>query len=379
MGVPSYIMMMLLPQLNAFDYVPRTSTLFGEGYFERLGQIVESFGFRRILIVSDPGVERAGFVARAVKMLWDKKMEVWAFHDFGANPDTEMIRKCHNFAWPLMIDCIIGLGGGSSMDVAKAVNYLLTNGGEMKDYVGYGKTTRPMYPMIGIPTTAGTGSEAQSYCIISDARTHIKMAIGDPQAAFRVTILDPTLTVSQPPEVTAASGYDALAHAVESFVTTKRTPWSMMLAREAFQLLDANFETVLRSPGDLRARGAMLLGAHWAGMAIEGSMLGATHACANPLTAHYGIVHGVALSMLLPHIIRWNAGFADYTDLREDLASRMADLAEAAGMPASLRSAGVQSTMFDILSQEAGQQWTGKHNPRPFDAAGAMEIYQCAY
>ncbi len=365
--------------LNAFDYVPRTSTLYGEGAFERLGVIAESFGFHRTLIVSDEGVEKAGITARAVKMLWDRKIECFTFCDFHTNPDTDTVWKGHNYTAPLVIDSIIGLGGGSSMDMAKAINFLLTNGGEMKDYKGYGKANRPMYPMIGVPTTAGTGSEAQSYCIISDAETHMKMACGDPKAAFRIAILDPTLTVSQPASVTAAAGYDALSHAVESFVSTKRSPLSRMLSREAFRLIDSNFEKALAKPTDLEARGGMLLGAHYAGLAIENSMLGATHACANPMTAHFGTAHGVAIGLLLSHVVRWNAGYGDYAELRPYLPERLRDLATAAGVPLNLREAGIDSAMFETMSKEAVEQWTGKHNPRPLDEAGAMEIYRCAY
>jgi alcohol dehydrogenase class IV len=155
----------------------------------------------------------------------------------------------------------------------------------MRDYRGYGKARGTLLPSIGIPTTAGTGSEAQSYAIISDAETHAKMACGDPGIAFRVAILDPALTVSQPRAVTAIAGYDALSHAVESYVTLKATPISELFAREAWRLLSSHYERVLQAPDDRPARGAMLLGAHYAGVAIEQSMLGATHACANPLTS----------------------------------------------------------------------------------------------
>lgn len=364
----------------AFDYLPRTTTVYGPGTLSRLGGVVQTLGMRRVLIVSDPGVAKAGITARAVQMLWDLKIDTFVFQDFGANPDTAMATAGRDYAWPLMIDSIIGLGGGSSMDMAKAINFLLTNGGEMKDYKGHGKATRPMYPMIGIPTTAGTGSEAQSYCIISDAETHMKMACGDPGAAFRVAILDPELTLTQPAGVTAAAGYDALSHAVESFVTTKRTAWSQMLAREAFRMLEANLEKVVREPANIQARGAMLLGAHYAGMAIEGSMLGATHACANPLTAHYGIAHGEAIATLLPHVVRWNRIHNEYLQLRAYLPERLRELAQLAGLPGSLQAAGVpDQSLFETMAAEATEQWTGKHNPRTLDHAGAMEIYQCAY
>src|SRR5439155_5516616 len=182
------------------------------------------------------------------------------------------------------------------------INFLLTQGGAIQDYKGFGKAERPMLPMIGVPTTAGTGSEAQCYAIISDAVTHEKMACGDPKAAFRIAILDPELTVSQPPRVTAVSGYDAISHAVETYVTTARNPLSEMYSREAWRLLEPNYERVIAQPANLEARAKMQLGAYLAGVAIELSMLGATHACANPLTAHYGTAHGVAIAAMLPHV-----------------------------------------------------------------------------
>src|SRR5437763_1200734 len=163
-----------------------------------------------------------------------------------------------------------------------------------------------MLPSVGVPTTAGTGSEAQSYALIADEQTHMKMACGDRKAAFRVAILDPQVTVSQPAKVTAITGIDALAHALESYVTTRRNPVSQTFAREAWRLLEPNLETALDQPENLEARGAMQLGAHFAGSAIENSMLGACHACANPLTSHYGLTHGIAIGILLPHVIRFN-------------------------------------------------------------------------
>src|SRR5207253_152869 len=138
-------------------------------------------------------------------------------------------------------------------------------------------------------------------------RSHMKMACGDRKAAFRAAILDPEVTVSQPARVTAITGIDALSHALEAYVTTRRNRLAQMFAREAWRLLEPNLETALREPGNLEARGAMQLGAHFAGIAIENSMLGACHACANPLTAHYGLSHGVAIGILLPHVIRFNA------------------------------------------------------------------------
>ena len=382
--------------MRSFDFQPRTRVIFGAGAVERLGELARELNFRRTLLVADRGLVASGHVDEAVNPLKKAGVEVFRFHDFEVNPDTRMIEAGTAFVSSLNIDSVIGLGGGSSLDCAKGINFLLTNGGRMSDYHGYGKATQPMLPMIAIPTTAGTGSEAQTYALISDAESHVKMACGDPKAAFRVALLDPALTVSQPRSITATSGFDAIAHAVETFVTTKRTPLSEIFSREAWRLLEPNYERVLNQPHDLEARGAMQLGAYYAGVAIENSMLGATHACANPLTAHYGTAHGAAIAMLLPSVVRWNetvaadqyAMFLNWSSVRghrdalsatEALARRLEALAEAGGLRTNLRTAGVKETDLNTLASEAADQWTGTFNPRPFNKEGAIEVYQCVY
>ena len=243
-------------------------------------------------------------------------------------------------------------------------------------------------------TTSGTGSEAQSYALISDAQTHIKMACGDPGAAFKIAILDPLLTVSQPRSVTATAGFDAISHSVETYVTTRRNAVSEVLSLEAWRLLEGHYERVLANAEDIEARGAMQLGAYWAGLAIENSMLGATHACANPLTAHYNTEHGVAIGLMLPHVVRWNGPAigeryrhlvaqgsvtAGRGDPAEILATRLERLREVGGLPRGLKSQGVNEGDLPRLAEEAAEQWTGKFNPRPFGAAEALELYRRAY
>ena len=380
--------------MESFDFQPRTRVLFGSGSFEQLGALARELGFHRTLLVADRGMIACGYVAEAVVLLTQVGIEVFSFHDFTVNPDTQVIEAGRAFAASLAIDSIIGLGGGSSMDTAKGINFVLTNGGTMKDYWGHGKAMLPMLPMIGVPTTAGTGSEAQSYALISDAETHVKMACGDSGAAFKIALLDPRLTLTQPTELTAMTGYDAIAHAVETFVTTKRNPLSEMYSREAWRLLESNFEMVLREPGNHEARAAMQLGAHFAGAAIDASMLGATHACANPLTAHYGTAHGEAIALMLPHIVRWNASVVGdrYAELLrlaghsirdndpgETLARRLEQLAQAGNLPSKLRHLNIPRTDLAMLAEEAAKQWTGTFNPRAWSAAGALEVYQWAY
>jgi alcohol dehydrogenase len=382
--------------MKSFDFQPRTRVIFGAGTIGQLGKLAVELGFRRTLLVADHGLVASGHVDEAVTPLQQAGVEVVRFHDFEVNPNTRMVESGTAFVATQQIDSIIGLGGGSSLDCAKGINFLLTNGGRMADYHGYGKATKPMLPMIAVPTTAGTGSEAQSYALISDAETHVKMACGDLKAAFRVALLDPALTLSQPKTITAISGFDAIAHAVETYVTTKRTPVSEIFSREAWVLLEGNYERVLTQPDDLEARGAMQLGAFYAGLAIENSMLGATHACANPLTARYGTAHGAAIAMLLPSVVRWNeraAGeryatllkFSSVAKLNEDLsptealAHRLEALAAAGSLNTDLRGIGITANDLRELAAEAAEQWTGTFNPRPFNKEGAMEVYSCAY
>jgi alcohol dehydrogenase len=212
--------------------------------------------------------------------------------------------------------------------------------------------------------------------------------------AFRVAVLDPEVTVSQPRQVTAVTGIDALSHALESYVSLRRNPLAQAFAREAWRLLEDNLGVVLRQPGNLEARGAVQLGAHLAGLAIENSMLGAAHACANPLTAHYGLTHGIAVGVLLPHVIRFNTAAVAglYGDLAHEaglingdpsaagevLARHVTDLLRAAGLPATLSDCGVSAGIFPVLAEEAAQQWTARFNPRPVTEADLLRLYEAA-
>jgi alcohol dehydrogenase len=375
--------------------VPTTRVVFGVGALARLGELARELGGKRALLVTDPGLEKAGHPQRAVGSLQDAGLKVFVFDGVEENPTTRTVDAALTFARKSRIDLLVAVGGGSSMDCAKGVNFLLTNGGRMEDYKGFGKATRPMLPSVGVPTTAGTGSEAQSFALIADEKTHLKMACGDRKAAFRVAVLDPEVTVSQPEAVTAVTGIDAVAHALESYVCTRRNPLAQLYAREAWRLLEGNFERVLRRPDDLEARGAMQLGANFSGSAIENSMLGACHACANPLTAHYGVTHGVAIGVMLPHVVRFNADAAGalYGDLvhevgllngdhgaaGEVLARRVAELVRAAGLPTRLAECGVGEGILPVLAEEAAGQWTGRYNPRPVSENELLHLYEAAY
>lgn len=382
-----------------FDYQARTRVIFAPDSVDRIGELAAEWDARRVLLVTDAHIVDAGHAQRIQDSLTDAGIAVTLFADVRENPTTDDVAVALNVAREAKVDTIVGLGGGSALDTAKGCNFLLTNGGVMADYWGVGKATRPMLPLIAVPTTAGTGSECQSFALIADARTHQKMACGDPKAAARVAVLDPRLTLTQPAHVAANTGVDTITHAVESAVTTRRNELSLLYAREAFRLAHTELPRVLDEPDNLDARGRMQLAAAFAGTAIENSMLGAAHSAANPLTAHFDIVHGQAVGLMLPAVIRFNMTDDDACRLYAKLAvharligpdatqreavaallERLATLLDGAGIPASLAEAGGDPSLIPTLASEAATQWTANFNPRPIAADDFAALYEQSF
>ena len=383
--------------LTAFDHQPRTRIVYGPESIKRVGELTRELGGSKALLVSDPGIAAAGHEGLVCDHLVAAGIDVKVFDEVRENPTTDCVDACVAAARTSGVEIIIGLGGGSAMDTAKGCNFILTNGGRMQDYWGFGKAAKPMLPLLAIPTTAGTGSECQSFTLIADAETHAKMACGDPKAAPRIALLDPTLTLSQPPRVTACTGIDAIAHAVESAVTRSRTGLSQSYSQAAFKLGAASLPIIFKEPDNLEARGRMQLGAALAGLAIETSMLGAAHAAANPLTAHYQVVHGQAVGILLPHVVRFNAAQPEsnaiYAELLRSacleqvasgnnvsavLSDYLTDLLREADLPTGLNDCGVKPEQIPQLAQEAAEQWTAQFNPRLPSAEDFEQLYRTA-
>lgn len=389
------------PSSDAPQSLAGQRLVIGAGASARVGDLASELGRSRVLLVTDPGVLRAGHVAAVERSLVHSGQSVFTFSDTRENPTTMDVQRCLQFCLSnttrdLSDALFVALGGGSTIDTAKGANFLLTNGGSMRDYQGRNKARVPLLPMIAIPTTSGTGSECQSAAVIADALTHEKFACLDPSALPPVAILDPVLTLSQPARVTACTGIDALVHAIEASVTTARTPVSITLAHRAARLLFGNLGTVFATPDNLDARAAVQLGAATAGMAIELSMLGAAHAAANPLTARLNITHGHAVGLTLPHVIDFSAADDVTANLYADLA-RSAGLIDAAGspmdavtslrrafvslmkqasLPTSLRDMGVEPSRLAPLAAEASMQWTARFNPRPISTDDFALLYQ---
>jgi len=378
---------------SAFDLSLRTRLVYGFGAVRQLGELARGLFDEgqgaRVLLVTDPGVAAAGHARRGAASLEEHGFVVSTFEDVCENPTTADVDRCLARARDVQPGLLVGLGGGSSMDVAKGANFLYSCGGRMRDYWGVGKAG-PMLPLIAVPTTAGTGSEAQSFALIADEQTHQKMACGDPHAAPRISILDPELTLTQPHAVTACTGLDAIGHAVETAVTKKRNAVSSMFSREAFRYLARAFPRVLSHPDDLEARGDMLRGAAFAGFAIENSMLGAAHSMANPLTKFFDLPHGQAVAMALPHVVAFNSEDPEcrriYGELAtfvggagpEDLVRALEGFVELAGFPPGLAECGVEDAKTGEMSEEAAQQWTARFNPRAVDVASFEGLFTAA-
>jgi alcohol dehydrogenase len=384
--------------MQSFDFQHRTRIVFGSGKIRELGKLAVELGCKRAMIVSDPGVVRAGHFAKGLSSIQESGLAVISFHELGENPSTKDVDKGLAVAREFSPDLLIGLGGGSSMDCAKGINFLYSCGGAIRDYWGVGKATADLLPMIAVPTTAGTGSEAQSFALITDAETKQKMACGDPRAACRIALLDPELTLTQPPRVAALTGLDAISHALETFVTKRRSELSSGYSRQAWRLLSGGFQGILQDGSDIEARSMMQLGAYFAGLAIETSMLGAAHSLANPLTSHFGTVHGQAVTLMLPHVIQFNQAVvpalyeqiwtetspvavptkAIEGDASRKLAGLVTQFTELAGLCTSLSQLKIGPEAIDSLAQDAVKQWTAHFNPRELTLDDAKALYAAA-
>lgn len=376
-----------------FEVRPGPRLVVGRGSIGRLGRLAREAGAVRALVVSDPGIIEAGHTARALESLAEAGVATTVFDAFGENPTTDHIEAGVALAREFRSDLLVGLGGGSSMDCAKGINFLFSCGGRMQDYRGRDSTRAPMLPSIAVPTTAGTGSETQSFALVSDPATGLKMACGAPGAAFRVAILDVNLTLTQPRSLVALTGVDALSHAIESHVSQAATPASRIFSREAFRLLATNLPGVFAEGGSIAARSAVQFGAALAGLAIENSMLGAAHALANPLTAAHDVAHGQAVGLMLPHVVRFNGSHcgAAYGELLreigvdvpadvagERLARRVSELLATARLAQTLAAARVTAPEIGALAAQAASQWTAGFNPRPVMAADLAALYEAA-
>jgi alcohol dehydrogenase len=350
-----------------------------------VGEHAAGLGIRRALVVTDPGVAASGAVAPALAALAAAGVAAVVWDEVRPDPSSADVARAASFAGE--IDGVVSIGGGSAMDTAKAVALVVACGGRAEDYVGYGVAAGDLLPHVAVPTTAGTGSEAQSFAILTRDADHVKVAVGHPGLMPRVVLLDARLQRSCPRGATVSAGLDALVHAVEAAVSTAASPAASACAVEALELLWPSLPAVVARPDDLEARAAMALGALKAGAAIEAGMLGAAHATANALSALAGVPHGLAVAMTLPHVVRWVAeGWDGYGPVVAAVglsdAGAFADawegLQRALGAPQTVREWSGSGLDVGALTAVATGQWTARFSPRAVDEAGLRRILTAA-
>jgi alcohol dehydrogenase len=335
--------------------------------------------WQRPLVVTDAGVRSAGLLV-CVDLDWP----VWD----GCRPDptSDDVDLAATFARTVDPDVIVAVGGGSAMDTAKGIAFVLANSGRMEDWAGVGTAPRSLLPIIAVPTTAGTGSELQSFALIARASDHRKMACGHPSAMPKLVFHDPDLLASCPRSVAVEAGLDALVHALETAVTNVRTPESSQAALLAFSDLWAALPRFVEDPGHLESARRMQRGAAMAGAAIEASMLGAAHATANPLSARFGLPHGRAVACMAPAVIRLNQDDPGYRGLCFAAgvgdALALADAVELLCAKLGVQRAGAVAgdpAVIPELVKLASDQWTGRFNPVPLNPGRLTDLYRASW
>ncbi len=311
------------------DYVLPTEILFGDGVIGQLGSRMAGMGLRRPLLVTDDGVRAAGIVDRVLDNLSGAGLRVPVYEGVRSDPTTDIVLEARDLLLEGDHDSVIGLGGGSPMDVAKAAGALATNRGSIADYVGREKLEADPVPIVAVPTTAGTGSEVTMWSVLTDSSSGTKVSIGSVRIMPRLALLDPNLTLGLPPAITAATGMDALSHAAESYGSVWNHDIAEGLALRAVELIGSNLRRAVSDGSDAEARRSMLMASLVAELAANSTRLGLAHALAIPLGARHHVPHGLANALLLPHVVSFNAA-AD-PDRYARLARRLAPEGEAAG------------------------------------------------
>lgn len=385
--------------MNSFAFSTVAHLVSEAGTSAKLGPLVASHfpQARRALIVTDPGFLGTGLVAAPKASLEQQGIAVQVYSDVVADPPQAVVLAAVEFARSRDIDLVIGLGGGSSMDVAKLIAVLAGSGQDIAAIYGIGNVKGNRLPLVQIPTTAGTGSEVTNIAIVTTGET-TKTGVVAPQLYADLAILDATLTLGLPRKVTAATGIDAMVHAIEAFTSKhKKNPMSDLLARQSLTLLSANLLKVCKDGSDLQARQAMLLGAYFAGQAFSNAPVAAVHALAYPIGGIFHVPHGLSNSLVLPHVLSFNlpAATDHYAELAcliapgttgsseamaQALIVAMQQMAAATGLETTLQQMGIQESDLDRLADDAMLQTRLLgNNPRELTRSDARAIYQAAY
>lgn len=385
--------------IPTFTFNTTPSIQFGNGVLSRLGEWARARMGGRVLVVTDPGLVATGIVGKVENILRDASVDFTTFREVEADPPEAVIMKAVAAARDAGAMGVIGVGGGSSLDVAKLVALLAVGKEELKGVYGVGNAKGPRLPLILIPTTSGTGSEVTPISIVTTGAAE-KMGVVSPVLIPDLALLDPELTYGLPPHVTAATGIDAMVHAIEAYASASanNNPVSRILALQALTLMGRSVLIAVRDGKNVAARGDMLLGSMLAGQAFANSPVAAVHALAYPLGGHFHIPHGLSNALVLPHVLRFNCVTAPeaYAEMaphafpelarfegQERAAAfceALADLSHACGLPQTLRAMKIPQDWLPRLARDAmNQSRLLVNNPRPVTEADALAIYTAAY
>lgn len=370
-----------------FHYSIPCELIFGAGSLKELGKAVTKFNVGKVFIVCDQGVEKAGIVAKTEKELAAAGIACEIFNEVLPNPTVAVVETAAERAKASGCGCIVAVGGGSSMDTAKAVNILMSNEGSITDYEGPDRVLKPGLPLIAIPTTSGTGSEVTSVSVVTDPVRKRKMVIAGQNVGASLAIADPDLTLGLPSKITAATGMDALTHAMEAYMSTLASPATDVNALKAIELIYKSLPVCVREPGNAGARSDLMLGSTLAGFAFNSAILGIAHAIAHPLGAYFGVAHGDGNAIALPYAVEYNAAVIPHrvvdmgramglsnTDLTaKDVVDALKDLAASIHIP-KLSDCGVTEKDFDTLVPAILDEPSCLTNPRPVTEEGVRDI-----
>ncbi|HEY9057357.1 MAG TPA: iron-containing alcohol dehydrogenase [Aurantimonas sp.] len=386
--------------MTPFHFNTTPSIVFEPGAARRLGPIAAKALGARVLLVTDPGLRALGLCDPAIASLAEAGATVTVFDEVAADPKLSILEAATDAARSLDATGVLGFGGGSSLDVAKLAALIAGSGENLDEAWGVGNAKGPRLPLVLVPTTAGTGSEVTPVSIITVGEEE-KRGVSSPLILPDIAVLDAELTLGLPPAITAATGVDAMVHAIEAYASksANNNPLSKMLAREALRLIGANIETVIAEPANVEARGAMLLGSMLAGQAFANSPVAAVHALAYPIGGTFHIPHGLSNALVLPHVLRFNAPDAAhlYAEIAADafpalereestqgrcaaFVEELAALSKRLGLPPRLRDVGIGEEHLAKMAADAmKQQRLLVNNPREVAQADALSIYRAAW
>jgi alcohol dehydrogenase len=381
--------------IGSFEFVLPTRVVFGRGVCKNLADELTSLGKKHPLVITDKGLIEAGVVEEVVKGLKESGMIFDIFDEIEPNPRDSTVQRGYEVALANGSDSLVAIGGGSSMDTAKAIGVLLTHGGSIRDYEGLGKVEKPICDLVAIPTTVGTGSEVTFWSVITDTERHFKMSIGSPLIAAKVALVDPDLVESLPPSIVASTGMDALTHAVEGYTCTLAEPITDACGIYAIRMIAENIRKAVQE-NDKEAKANLLLGSLIAGICFGNSDIAGVHCMGEALGGLYDTPHGVAMAILLPYVMEYNyvSDYGKFAEMARALGADTEGLTEESAAYASVLAVrrlsqdlkiptlvelGVKAEDLPELAKRSAVNVSVDSNPIPVTEKDFLEIFKKAY